>query len=143
MKRTVFFILIMLFISTAIFSQTDYTNARVIRFLELTESEVEELNEMQLARETIVQEAQIEQNLIKAQLEKLLFPADADLRAIEIKMKESLEWRLKVEIANVTLRVEARKLLGETRWRKLLQSQKEARVREQQERATQENRNNN
>jgi len=130
MKRSIIFILMACFAATFVYSQ-DYTSQRVIRFLELTDSEVEELEELQIERENIVKEAQMEQNLIKAQLEKLLFPPDADIRAIEQKMKESLEWRLKMEIANIKMRVEARKLLGEARWRRLLQSQKEERARMQ------------
>ena len=130
MKRSIVLMLLICITSSFVFSQ-DFTNPRVIRFLELAEDEVEVLEKLQIEKENIVREAQMEQNLIKAQLEKLLFPPDADLRAIEQKMKESLEWRLKIEIANIKLRVEARKLLGEPRWRKLLQSQKEERARVQ------------
>lgn len=124
-------LILLLLLTPALLTGQDFTNQRLVRLLELTEDEVTELRDLQFERNRIVEEAQLEQNLIKAQLEKLLFPPDADLRAIERKMEESLTWRLKVEMANITLRVEARKLLGEERWRKFLQVQKEMRSRQE------------
>lgn len=133
-------LILLLMLTPALLIGQDFTNQRLVRFLELTESEVAELTDLQFQRNRIVEEAQLEQNLIKAQLEKLLFPPDADLRAIERKMEESLTWRLKVEMANITLRVEARKLLGEERWRKFLQAQREMRSRDGDNRVDSENR---
>ena len=126
MKRFIILILITLCMSGTLFSQ-DFTNQKTIRFLKLTEDEIGELEKLQDERDAIVSEAQVELNLIQAQLEKLLFPVDADLKAIELKMKESMEWRVKVELAKIRVRVESRKLLGESRWKKFLQMQKEIR----------------
>lgn len=129
MKRALITIFFLLAAVSAFYGQ-DFTNNRMVRFLDLTETEVENLTELQLERQQILEEVQMEQNLIKAQLEKLMFPPDADLGAIEAKMEESLRWRLKAEMANIRLRVEARKLLGEERWRQFLRFQKEQRARE-------------
>ena len=126
MKKYMLLLILLLAALSPIIAQ-DFTNPRVVRFLELNEEEVEELENLQYERQQIIGEAQVELNLIKAQLEKLLFPADANLREIERNMEESLRWKLKTEMANITLRVEARKLLGEERWRKFLRLQREQR----------------
>lgn len=130
MKKALSIITFLLLAVSVIYGQ-DFSSGRIIRFLDLSDDEVSELVSLQQERQQILEEVQMEQNLLKAQLEKLLFHADPDMREVEEKMEDSLRWRLKGEMANIRLRVEARKLLGEERWRKYLRFQKEQRAREE------------
>ncbi len=143
MKRILFFTILLTFVvSGSIFPQ-NFTNPKTVKFLELTEEEIEKLEILQSGKELIQSEAQVELNLLKAQLEKLLFPVNSDMSAIEIKMRATHEWKLRIEMANIRLRVEARKIIGETRWRKLLQMQREIRQRNDDTRQSQSQRDNN
>jgi len=42
------------------------------------------------------------------------------MKEVERILKESLEWKLKSELAEIRRRVEIRKILGEARWEKFL-----------------------
>lgn len=77
---------------------------------------------MKIMEETarIKREAQIELNLRKAQLEKLLFPIDVDMEAVERVLRESLEWKYKADLAEIKARVEIRKIMGEEKWNRYL-----------------------
>ncbi len=143
MKRILFFTILLTFVISGSISPQNFTSPKTIKFLELTEEEIEKLEILQSEKQLIQSEAQVELNLLKAQLEKLLFPVNSDMSAIEVKMRATHEWKLRIEMANIRLRVEARKIIGETRWRKLLQMQREIRQRDDGSRQSQSQRDNN
>lgn len=106
-------------LAAAAYSQ-DIGNPQILRELGLTDEEMLRVIEIRENTQKVQREAQIELNLYKAQLEKLLFPAEVDMKEVERLLKASLEWKLKLEFAEVRKRVEIRKILGEDRWEKLL-----------------------
>jgi hypothetical protein len=63
-----------------------------------------------------VREAQLELNVLKAELEKTLFPVNADMHEVQRLLSESLQWKLKSELATINARVEIRKLLGDLKY---------------------------
>jgi hypothetical protein len=119
MKRLFFIPFIILCMSAFAFAQ-DFDNPQIFIELGLTNEELSMVMEIHDEARKQIREAQIELNLYKAQLEKLLFPPEINMKEVERILKESLEWKLKSELAEIRRRVEIRKVLGEARWEKLL-----------------------
>ena len=82
----------------------------------LRQNQIKKIMKIMEQTAKIKREAQIELNLRKAQLEKLLFPVNVDMNAVEKILKESLEWKYKAELAEIKARVEIRKIMGEEKW---------------------------
>jgi len=119
MKRLLLVPVFLCLLTASAFAQR-IDNLQVLRDLGLTEDEINRIIEIQEEKEKEKREAQIELNLYKAQLEKLLFPADIDMKEVERLLRESMECKLKYELAEIRSRVAIRKILGEERWTKFL-----------------------
>jgi hypothetical protein len=99
-------------------------NAEALKKFGLNEEEIERVMEIQNEMDRIIQETRIELNLLKAQLEKLLFDVNVDMQKVERILRESIEWKLKSELAEIKRRIEIRKIFGEQRWQKFLRARK-------------------
>jgi hypothetical protein len=42
------------------------------------------------------------------------------MRQVEKLLRDSMEWKVKIELAEINKRVELRKILGEEKWKKLV-----------------------
>ena len=93
---------------------------QILKRVDLTEEEVEWFTAFQSEIDRQKKEAQIELNIAKAQLEKLLFPVDVDMKAVEKLLRSTIEWRLQLELTEIRWRVEVRKKLGDEKFEKLL-----------------------
>jgi hypothetical protein len=93
---------------------------QILKRIELSEEEIEWFTTFQAEIDRQKKEAQIELNIAKAQLEKLLFPVDADMKAVEKLLRTTVEWRLQLELTEIRWRVEVRKKLGDEKFEKLL-----------------------
>ena len=93
---------------------------QILKRVELTEEEIEWFTAFQSEIDLQKKEAQIELNIAKAQLEKLLFPVDVDMKAVEKLLRSTVEWRLQLELTEIRWRVEVRKKLGDEKFEKLL-----------------------
>jgi len=93
---------------------------QILKRIELSEEEIEWFTTFQAEIDHQKKEAQIELNIAKAQLEKLLFPVDADMKAVEKLLRTTVEWRLQLELTEIRWRVEVRKKLGDEKFEKLL-----------------------
>ena len=122
--RRIIFLLPAFLLSVGFLTAQNVSNPQqALQFFEklgLSDQEIEGVSTLMKKSERTRKEASLELNLVKAQLEKLLFPANADLGQVEILLRSSLEWKLKAELADIKLRVELRKLLGEERWERYL-----------------------
>ena len=127
MKRLMILLLAAVLAGGAAFSQAsqakqaqlpDYN--QILKRLELTEEEIEWFKGFQEEIELQKREAQLELNLVKARLEKLLFPIDVDMKEVEKLMRTSIEWRLQMELAEIRWRVEVRRKLGDEKYQRLL-----------------------
>ena len=123
---TVLFIMTILAGGLVAAQAPDYT--QLLKRLELSEEDTEWFLEFQTGIDNKKREAQIELNIVKAQLEKLLFPVDVDMREVEKLMRTSIEWRLQLELAEIRWRVEVRRKLGEETYTKLLRIIQTARL---------------
>ncbi len=99
-------------------------NTEILKKFGLDDEEIERVMAVQNATERIIQEARVELNLLKAQLEKLLFGIDVDMNRVEKLLRQSIDWKLKSELAEIKRRVEIRKLFGEERWSKFLRARR-------------------
>ena len=122
MRKTAFIVILSL-ITGVLFAQNiddPQILTQLLNKLELTEKEIEKAVEIQREANNVKREMTLELNLIQAQLEKLLYPVEVDLKEVEALLRASLEFKLKAELAEIKRRVEWRKLLGEEKWERLL-----------------------
>jgi hypothetical protein len=121
-----------------------WDNSEVLERLDLDEEEVEKIREIFEETEREIREARLEIDVIRAQLRKLLFEEQVDMREVERMLRRSLDWELKERMAQIRRQVELRELLGDAKYarmvqalekRRMLQEQQERRLREEAERA--------
>ena len=105
-------------------------NTEMLKRFGLNDEEIGRVMAMQNETERIIQESRVELNLVKAQLEKLLFDIDVDMNSVERLLRRSIDWKLKSELAEIKRRVEIRKLFGEERWSKFLRARKRSNPRQ-------------
>ena len=82
----------------------------------LSEDETRSVMNIYSQTESVIEEANLELNIYKAQLARLLFTVDVDIREVESLLKKSYEWQLKRQLAQIRRQVEIRRILGEERW---------------------------
>ena len=112
----------------------------LLKRIGVTEENIEIILKINEETQLVIREAQLELNLYKAQLERLLFPIDVELDDVEDVLRKSLEWKLKSEFATIASRVQIRKLIGDEKYKKVLQALRAAQ-RNNQDNAAQQNRN--
>jgi len=132
MKKILFSFYLFILISTVVTAQNNedffanFLRPQLIERLNLTEPEIEKINEIVTERQSILREAQLELNIYKAELERILFDVDPDLSLIRENIEQAMVWKIEVELANISIRIKLRKILGEQRWQTLLQLQSRA-----------------
>jgi hypothetical protein len=122
----------------------DWDNPEVLDRLDLKEDEVAKVREIFEETEREIREARLEIDVLRAQLRKLLFQEQVNMREVERLLRQSLDWEFKERMAQIRRQVELRELLGDAKYarmtqaaerRQLLQRDQERRLREEKERA--------
>lgn len=117
--RGIVLALVITLLSVGVAAQ-DFPDAAVMSQLAarigLTEEETEALLEVFTQTETEIKGAALELDVYKAQLARLLFPPEVNMREVEELLRKSYEWQLKRQLAQIRRQVEIRRLLGEDRW---------------------------
>jgi len=114
------FALALVLLPAALASGQRIDDPEMLEELGLSESEIESIREIQDDAESVLREARVELNLLKARLEKLLLDVNVDMQRVEQLIRESVEWKIKSELAEIRRRVEIRKIFGEERWEEFL-----------------------
>jgi ATP-dependent Lon protease len=117
MKKAVLGSLLLLF-GLSLSAQDDFRE--LFRGIELSSQEQVSIRQVILETQEVISRAQVEMNYFKAQVERLLFEQDVQLSEVEAVMRQSLEWRLKSQMAQIRRRVELRRLLGDERWAQVI-----------------------
>lgn len=129
MRRRIMLILITLILCTAVLTAQGFDESALYERLGVEEEELERIRETGYEGAELTREAEVEQKLIQARMEKLLLSPNPDMDAVEALLRESLEWKLKVELARIERSVEVRRILGEERWLELLKLRRNLRER--------------
>ena len=116
------FALALVLLPAALASGQRIDDPEMLEDLGLSESEIESIREIQDDAESVLREARVELNLLKARLEKLLLDVNVDMQRVEQLIRESVEWKIKSELAEIRRRVEIRKIFGEERWEEFLRT---------------------
>jgi len=123
MKRII--VLVMLLLAAAIdVMALEVEDSKFLERLGFNDSEINRILEIEAAATKEKQRVQVELNLQKAQLEKLLLEPDVDLGQVEKLLRESAEWKVRGELADIRRRVQLRSISGEDRWVKLVRAMK-------------------
>lgn len=143
MKRLM--IVLVLGLLAAGFSYTqDWDNPEILERLGLKEAQVQEIQEIFEKTEGEIREARLEIDVLRAQLRKLLFQEQVNMREVEQLLRQSLDWEFKERMAQIRRQVELRELLGDAKYarmtqafqrRQLVDREQERRLREETERA--------
>jgi hypothetical protein len=141
-KRLMLFALMALLAVGLTYGQ-DWDNPEVFERLDLDQQEVKKIRAIFEETEKEIREARLEIDVLRAQLRKLLFQEQVNMREVERMLRQSLEWELKERMAQIRRQVELRELLGDAKYatmshamekRRLMQDQQERRLREEAER---------
>jgi hypothetical protein len=117
--KKLLFIIIPLFITAGVAAQNirdPQFAAQIAARLELSEAETERLLQIYTETEMVIREADLELDIYKARLARLLFSSEVDMAEVERLLRQSYEWQLKRQLAQIRRQVEIRKLLGDERW---------------------------
>jgi len=123
MKKIIFVMLILVITASVVFAQ-DIFDPRLLTQIGLSADEIEEIQEIQFSSEKKIREANVEMNILKAQLEKLLLDEHPDMNQVRKTIEATLKWRVQTEIANVETRVQIRNKMGSENWESLLRLKK-------------------
>jgi hypothetical protein len=116
----------------------DWENPEVLERLGLEEDDVEQVREIFEKTEKEIREARIELDILKAQLRKLLFEEQVNMREVERQLRQSLEWELKQRMAHIRRQVQLRELLGDAKYARLTEAMEKRRQWAEQERRVRE-----
>ncbi|HUZ17941.1 MAG TPA: hypothetical protein VMV68_06115 [Spirochaetia bacterium] len=110
--------LLMLIIAPALLqAQADQPQARkYLHNIGVSDVDITKIFQTEYQTQRQVREVQLELNILRAELEKALFPVNADMHEVQRLLNESLQWKLKSELATINARVEIRKLLGDVKY---------------------------
>lgn len=117
MKRTLSFLLAFFLITAGLYAFP--YSADKLKEAGLNDQEIKKVEEIYLKYQNEKKKATAELNIIKAKIDKELIADNVNMTEVEKLMRESLEWKLKIEMANIQKRIELKKLLGENRLQKL------------------------
>ncbi|NOY10478.1 MAG: hypothetical protein GXP33_16715 [Spirochaetes bacterium] len=101
------------------FLQEEY-NYKVLKKLGFTDGEIKGLVKIQQESQQVILNAKAEMDIYKAELKKLLLSPDVNMRDVEKLLRKSMEWELKVRVAQIKRQVDSRKLVGERKWVQLV-----------------------
>lgn len=124
MKKSIFIFMILIITATAVFAQNIF-DPRLLTQIGLSAEEIEEIQEIQYQAEKKIREANVEMNILKAQLEKLLLDEKPNMQKVRKTIEETLQWRIQTEIANVESRIRIREKMGSENWDKMLRLRKQ------------------
>ncbi len=130
MKRTVITLLILL--AAAFFSQAqalEDAEAKLLERFGLSAEQIEELQDTRFELEQEIQKAQAEINVFKAELAKILISNKPDLKQIERLLRESIEWEIKIRLANIRRELAYRQALGDKQYARFVEAVKSIRKR--------------
>lgn len=113
MKKAALFTLILV-LGMGLAGQEEFR--QLFRGIELSTQEQEAIRGILVETQEVIARAQVEMNYLKAQIERLLFDINVNESEVEEVMKQTLEWRLRSEMARLIRRIRLRKLLGDDRW---------------------------
>lgn len=116
----------------------DWENPEVLERLGLEKDDVEQVREIFEKTEKEIRQARIELDILKAQLRKLLFEEQVNMREVERQLRQSLEWELKQRMAHIRRQVQLRELLGDAKYARLTEAMEKRRQWTEQERRVRE-----
>jgi hypothetical protein len=99
----------------------DWDNPQVLKRLELGEEEMENIRGVFEQTEKEIREARLEIDILKAQLRKLLFQQQVNMREVERLLRDSLEWEMKDRMAQIQRQVQLRTILGDAKYARLME----------------------
>lgn len=111
-------VLLLLFAPALLYAQVDPAAARqyLHNKLGVPETQVTRILDIQAGARVQIRESQLELNILKAELEKTLFPIDVNMQEVRRLLDQSVQWKLKSDLAAINARVEIRKILGDIRY---------------------------
>jgi hypothetical protein len=137
-KKLIFIVVLGLLAGGFSYGQ-DWDNPAVLGRLDLDQGQVEKIREIFEQTEREIREARLEIDVLRAQLRKLLFEEQVNMREVERLLRQSLEWELKERMAQIRRQVELRQLLGDAKYARMTQAEERRRqTQEEQERRSRE-----
>ena len=116
---------LLLFIAIPLFAQQQMDimdiNAKALKRLGFSAGEIKKITKIYEETQKTVMNARAEIDIYRAELKKLLLNPNVDMKEVEKLLKKSLEWELKMRLAQIEREVKIRKLVGDRKWARLVQ----------------------
>lgn len=133
MKKILIVVLLAGFLAAAGFAQ-DFNNPQIIEKLGLTQEQVEQLKLIYEEAQEIIRAAQLDIDIERAQLKKVLAQNNVDLRQVERRLKSIVDLEYEVRLEQIKTQVRVRKVIGNKKWAQLIGIREMRRTREAGER---------
>jgi hypothetical protein len=127
MMRRAFIAVLLLVLAAAAATSQDWEDPQVWRKLGLTEEEVGRARAIYERTEQVIREAQVELDVLKAEMRRLLYREQVEMAAVEKQLRASMEWEYRLRLAQITRQVELRRLLGDRKYARLMEEVRERR----------------
>lgn len=137
MKR-VLLIVVLALLAVGLSYGQDWDNPEVLQRLDLDEEEAQRIREIFEETEREIRQARLEIDVLRAQLRKLLFEEQVNMREVERMLRQSLDWELKERMAQIRRQVELRELLGDDKYARMSQAVEKRRMQEEREKRLRE-----
>ncbi|MBN1412713.1 MAG: hypothetical protein JW969_17830 [Spirochaetales bacterium] len=101
----------------------------LLKKLGVTDDQIKQIQDVNDPLDKQQREAKVELKIVRAQLEKALFDVNVNYSQVEKLLRDAMEWRIKIEMAEIRKRVEMRKIVGEDVWQQLIKIQEQRKMR--------------
>lgn len=119
MKRTFIVIVLLAVALAAGGAQAEYSQ-QVLKQLGLTEAQVQKLADIQDQSQAEIAAAQADAAVARAELTRLLVPADPDMAAVEKAVRTAADADVKIKLSQIRRELAVRKTIGDRKWRQLV-----------------------
>ncbi len=124
MRKKIIVVVVVLFsfVLIPVFAQQQADiSDKVLKRLGFSANEIESITKVYEETQKTVMNAKAEIDIYRAELKKLLLSSDVDMIQVEKLLRKSLEWELKMRLAQIEREVKIRKLVGDRKWARLVQ----------------------
>ncbi len=141
MKKKLLVFAIIVFTATGLAANT--MDKKFQERYNLSDQQIEQIKKVQAESEEKKKQAESELKLQKAMLERELIQEKVDMKKVEKIMRDSLEYQLKIQMADIEKRVKTREIMGTENYDKMIKMLKNNRDDDKQSQKKTDDKNKN
>ena len=123
--------------SLVIFPQS-WNDAKLLKSFSLSDEDIQKIKQFNREANKEVKKAQLELDIIEAQLRRLLADEDANLKQVEKLLRSASEFNIQEKMAKIKREVQIKKLIGSEKWGLIVNAMERMKTKKRQEKLLQE-----